>query len=145
MQQELKERRPISVVEISAVVLLAATLSTTFQNVPSGQGPLVRLGFWLITLAVALGCIKLGAAQLRARAQPFDHTLVLEPAGVTLTDNLRRRTSHFAWSQVERVSITPAHFELRIRGSEAGEVYLLNRRKLSEQESAFVAKKLLEW
>lgn len=121
----------------SGVILAEATRA-------EGQAYWVRLlGFpAVLVLAYILGL--LGSAQLRARAQPFDHTLVISEEVVTIVDNLRRQESQHMWEEFERVQITPQHFSIRLRKASRGESYLIDRRKLSPEEENFIGRQLIE-
>ena len=87
---------------------------------------------------------SIGNAQIRARAQPFYHTLVLRDDHVEVTDELRRVTDRYPWADFERVAITPEHFTIRRRGAPRGEEYMVKRAKLSEAEERFLGERMVE-
>ena len=87
---------------------------------------------------------SIGNAQIRARAQPFYHTLILRYDHIEVTDKLRRVTDRYPWEDFERVAITPQHFTLRRRGAPRGEEYMIKRDRLSEREERFVGERMVE-
>jgi len=105
---------------------------------------LVRWLVWCVLIFLAGQGIRLGNAQLRRHAQPFDHTLIIAADGVTRIDNLRKRSDEFLWSEVRRVRLDSETFEMGFGESRQGETYLLARSKLSKREEAFLAQRLLE-
>ena len=101
------------------------------------------LGYPALLLGL-YGLVKIGNAQIRARAQPFYHTLTLREDGVEVVDQLRRHTERYPWRDFERVAITPDHFSIRRRGAPRGEEYLIRRDKLSRAEQRFLGERLVE-
>ena len=101
------------------------------------------LGFPAV-LMVGYLLFSIGSAQIRARAQPFYHTLVLRDDHVEVADRLRRTSDQYPWSDFERVEITPAHFTIRRRGAPRAEEYMIRREKLSAEEQRFLGERLVE-
>ena len=142
LQQELAERKRLGLADVAAIGLLALVLASITTWPATAEW--LRTALWGAIVAGAYFLVKLGSAQVRARAQPFDHTLTLREEGVELRDNLRDRTERFGWDEVERVAITDAAFEVRRRGTERGESYLISRAKLSPEEERFLGERLVE-
>ena len=143
LNQELQARRSLGLPEALLVLVLAVALAEA-TDWPAGLAPWLRYALWGLLSAGAYGLVVLAFAQVRARAQPFDHTVRLTEAGVEVRNNYSRQTSQYHWHEVERVAITPEHFEFRVAGHRQGETYLLRRARLSADEQAFVAEHLLE-
>lgn len=101
------------------------------------------LGYPALLLGV-YALVKIGNAQIRARAQPFYHTLKLREGEIEVVDQLRGRTARYPWRAFERVEITPHHFTIRRRDAPRGEEYLIRRDKLSEAEQRFLGERLVE-
>lgn len=142
LQQELTERKRLTLVDAIGIGVLALILASATRWPLTAEW--LRTVVWGAIVAGAYFLVKLGSAQVRARAQPFDHTLTLREEGVEVRDNLRDRTSRFGWEEVERVAITDRAFEIRRRGSERGESYLISRAKLSREEERFLGERLIE-
>ena len=142
MKQELDERKRLSLTEL--LIIAGVAIAATEMLVWPSERYLIRIIFWGAASFFGYLIVALAFAQLRAHAQPFDHTLVFEDAGVTLRDNLRRKSERIAWSEVQRVSISDAAFEIRFRENRQGETYLINRAKLTEEESRFLGERLIE-
>ena len=142
LQQELAERRRLTLADAAGIGLLAVLLASATDWPVTAEW--LRTVVWGAISAGAYFLVKLASAQVRARARPFDHTLTLSERGVEVRDNLRSRTMRYGWDEVERVAITDAAFEIRRRGAERGESYLISRAKLSAQEERFLGERLVE-
>ena len=95
-------------------------------------------------LVVIYLLFSIGNAQIRARAQPFYHTLILREGHIEVTDKLRRVTDRYPWEDFERVEITPEHFTIRRRAAPRGEEYMIRRGKLSGAEERFLGERMVE-
>lgn len=127
------------------ILVVAAAAYAFSQNEGFGPAsPLYRFLMWVAIFGVGYGLVVLGSAQLRRHAQPFDHTLVMTPGAVTLTDNLRRRTQRYAWTDFRRVRINDQAYELTLRASPRGESYVIRRARLSREEDVFLGERLVE-
>lgn len=98
--------------------------------------PAVLVGVYLL--------FSIGNAQIRARAQPFYHTLILREDHIEVSDRLRRTTDRYPWRAFERVEITPQHFTIRRRKAPRGEEYMIRRDKLTTAEQRFLGERLVE-
>lgn len=142
LQQELAERKRLTLADAIGIGMLALILASATDWPLTAEW--LRTAIWGLIVAAAYFLVKLGSAQVRARAQPFDHTVTLSERGVEVRDNLRDRTSRFGWAEVERVAITDEAFEIRRRATERGESYLISRAKLSADEERFLGERLVE-
>ena len=142
MQQELQDRwRPGRAALI--VIVVCAWFGAELKEWPFASFWL-RLPVWLAFMAAVWALISLAVAQVRAKSQPFDHTLILRPEGISLLDNLRRKEYEYDWKDFERVAIESEYFIIRRKGSDAGEQYLISRDKLSEEEERFLGERMVE-
>ncbi len=128
---------PIFLLAAAGFVLAEATRAT-------GSGYWMRIVGFPLVFVGAYFLVLIGSAQLRARAQPFFHTLVMRDDDIEVRDEIRGRQERYPWSDFERVEITPAYFSIRRRGAPRGESYLINRAKLSEAEQAFLGERIIE-
>lgn len=128
---------PLLVLGAVGVVLAEATRST-------GEAYWVRvIGFPLVFIAGYL-LVSIASAQIRARAQPFSHTLILRDEEIEVRDRLRGRTATYPWADFERVEVTPRYFSIRRREAPRGESYLIDRQKLSADEQTFLGQRIIE-
>ena len=100
------------------------------------------LGYPVVLLGV-YGLVKIGNAQIRARAQPFYHTLILRDDHIEVADRLRRVTDRYPWEEFARVEITPAYFVIRRRAAPRGEEYLIRRSTLNAEEERFLGARVV--
>lgn len=142
MQQELTERRRIGTLEVLSV--LAVGLIAGSNTAWPSEYFVVRFVAWGAIALLSTLALRLAFAQVRSHAQPFDHTLEIGEEGIVRVDNLRKLRDEFTWPEVRRVRIDKRAFEFSFRENRQGETYLLDRAKLTDDESAFVAERLLE-
>ncbi len=128
---------PILILAAVGIVLAEATRATGSAYWTRLIGfPLVFVGGYLLVL--------IGGAQIRARAQPFYHTLVLREDEIEVQDRIRKTNERYAWRDFERLEITPRYFSIRRRGAPRGESYMIDRAKLSADEQAFLGERIIE-
>ena len=101
------------------------------------------IGFPLVLIEGYL-LLSIGNAQIRARAQPFYHTLVLRDDHIEVSDRLRRTSDRYPWADFERVEIAPGNFTIRRRGAPRGEEYVIDRGKLTAAEERFLGERMVE-
>ena len=142
MGQEFTERRRFTPRQAVLVAVLAVFGfgATDWPELATA----LRFLVWLGVVAFGYLVVAVGFAQVRAKAQPLDHTLTLEEDYITVLDNYRGREHRYRWSDFRRVAVTPQAFELRREGSDRGETYMIARDKLSAAESKWLAERLLE-
>lgn len=142
LQQELTARKRLGLGDAVGIAIVALIFASATGWPETAEW--LRTVIWGAIVALAYFFVKLGSAQVRARAQPFDHTLILRDEEIELRDNLRSRTTRFGWDEVERVAITDEAFEIKRRAGSRGESYLINRAKLSPREERFLGERLVE-
>ncbi len=131
--------RPLPIFVLAAIGIVLAEATQT-----NGTAYWTRLiGFPLIFVGGYL-LVLIGGAQIRARAQPFYHTLVLREDDIEIQDQIRKTRERFPWSDFERLEITPRYFSIRRRGAPRGESYLIDRAKLDNTEETFLAERIIE-
>ena len=142
LRQELRMGERVRWWHLGGLALVGLVLAEATRA--EGQAYWVRvIGFPLVFVGLYL-LAQLASAQLRARGQPFDHTLRIDADGIEITDNFRRRAERHPWSAFERLGVDARHFTIRRRGAERGESYLIDRRKLSPDEERFLGERLIE-
>ena len=142
LKQELTERKRFKFTDAIVIGLLAmvAADNTIFPS----EIYLIRIFAWGAISGVAYSVVALAFAQIRAKAQPMDHTLKMSVDGVEVVDNLRKKTREFDWSDFKRVAITDAGFEIKRKEAKRGETYFIKREALSPEEDTFLGCKLVE-
>lgn len=142
LKQELTARKRFKFTDAIVIGILAmvAADNTVFPS----EVYLVRIFTWGAIAGISYAVVALAFAQIRAKAQPMDHTLRMSPDGVEVVDNLMRRTRTFEWSDFVRVAITDDGFELKRKEAKRGETYFIKRAALSAEEDAFLGTQLVE-
>ncbi len=142
MSQELDERRRVKPL---AIVLVFVAAYAFAQNESVGPAsPIYRFVMWSIVFGVGYGLVVLGTAQLRRVSQPFDHTLDIDDDTITITDNLRRTSDLYGWSDFKRVRIDDAAYEFRLSKSKRGESYVIRRERLAPEEDRFLGERFVD-
>jgi len=142
LKQELTERKRFKFTDAIVIGILAmvAADNTVFPS----EIYALRIFAWGGIAGVAYAVIALGFAQIRAKAQPMDHTLRMTPDGVEVINNLRQSTRQFDWTEFKRVAISDEGFELKRKSAKRGETYLIKRKALSPEEDSFLGSKLVD-
>ncbi|MFK8057031.1 MAG: hypothetical protein AB8F78_12985 [Saprospiraceae bacterium] len=104
----------------------------------------VRIFAWGAIAGISYAVIALAFAQIRAKAQPMDHTLRMSPEGVEVVNNLKQSTREFEWSDFERVAISDEGFEIKRKEAKRGETYFVKRAALSPEEDTFLGTRLVD-
>ena len=142
LKQELTERKRFKFTDAIVIGILAmvAADNTAFPS----EVYVFRIFCWGAIAGVAYAVVALGFAQIRAKAQPMDHTLRMSVDGVELVNNLSKSTRQFAWSDFERVAISDQGFELKRKEAKRGETYFIKREALSPEEDSFLGRQMVE-
>jgi len=142
LKQELTARKRFKFTDAIVIGILAmvAADNTVFPS----EVYLIRIFAWGAIAGLAYATIALAFAQIRAKAQPMDHTLRMSHDGVEIVDNLRQKTRQFDWADFKRVAITDDGFELKRKEARRGETYLIKRAALSQEEDTFLGCQLVE-
>jgi len=142
LKQELTERKRFRFTDAIVIGILAMVAAD--NSIFPSEIYAVRIFAWGGIAGVAYAVVALAFAQIRAKAQPMDHTLRMTVDGVEVVDNLRKRTREFNWSDFERVAITDAGFELKRKEAKRGETYFIKRDALNPEEDSFLGRQLVE-
>lgn len=136
MGSRLKPLRIIGLVAVGAILAYATQPGGVLDWTRLLGIPGALVGIYLL--------FSIGNAQIRARAQPFYHTLVLRERHVEVSDRLRGTSDRYPWEDFERLEITPRHFIIRRRGAPRAEEYMISREKLTAEEQRFLGERLVE-
>ena len=142
LQQELSARKRLRISDaiIIAVLAMIGADNTSFP----ADNYLFRILAWAVIATVAYGIVVLGFAQIRAKSQPMDHTLRITAQDIEVVDNFSRKSQRHPWTDFERVAISDAAFEFKLKAARRGEVYHIRRSNLSAAEDAFLGEQLVE-
>ena len=142
MRQELRMGERVNPLHLA--LLAGAGLVLAEATRAEGQQYWLRAVGFPLVLVLNYFITQLAFAQIRAKAQPFDHTLEIDDDGIRITDNYRQRTRQHPWTEFERLSIDARHFTIRRRGASRGESYMIDRKKLTDEEERFLGERLVE-